>query len=118
MNPDDGRARFAPVAAMGLAAVLATMVLLLASAGHPKDPAVGAAIAFGLFNCVVGAACFGVCRKYPRLALYVVILGNTPGLIIIGLEPSVLRHGEWAFITACWFMTAAWALAGMVRGRC
>ena len=94
---------------MGSAALLGPLL--------PIDKNISEGIAYVVFNVLVAAACFFICKHNPNSVWYVPIICNAVGIISAIVEPNFWITELWIFICSGWVLSIIGATIGAVVGH-
>jgi len=94
---------------MGSAALLGPLL--------PIDKNISEGIAYVVFNVLVAAACFFICKHNPNSVWYVPIICNAVGIISAIVEPNFWITDLWIFICGGWVLSIIGATIGAVVGH-
>lgn len=70
-----------------------------------------------LYNLIIAAGCFFICRKDYKSFWYVPVLCNLPGIFSAIVEPNFWISSLWIIICSGWILSLAAAFAGAYLGR-
>ena len=83
----------------------------------PIDKNISEGIAYVVFNVLVAAACFFICKHNPNSVWYVPIICNAVGIISAIVEPNFWITDLWIFICGGWVLSIIGATIGAVVGH-
>src|SRR4030066_1824233 len=69
-------------------------------------------IAYIVFNILVAAACFFICKHDPKSVWYVPIIANIPGIFSAIVEPNFWITDLWIFIGIGWVLSVVASILG------
>lgn len=70
-----------------------------------------------LYNLIIAAGCFFICRKDYKSVWYVPVLCNLPGIFSALAEPNFWISSLWIIICSGWIVSLATAFAGSYLGK-
>ena len=83
----------------------------------PIDKNISEGIAYIVFNILVAAACFFICKHNPKSVWYVPIICNAVGILSAIVEPNFWITDLWIFICSGWVLSIIGATIGAVVGH-
>jgi len=81
------------------------------------DKNISEGIAYIVFNILVAAACFFICKHNPKSVWYVPIICNAVGILSAIVEPNFWITDLWIFICSGWVLSIIGATIGAVVGH-
>ena len=81
------------------------------------DKNISEGIAYIVFNIIVAAACFFICKHNPKSVWYVPIICNAVGIISAIVEPNFWITDLWIFICSGWVLSIIAAIVGRIVGQ-
>ena len=126
MNSTGKKSFFKGVPSWGLA--LLTMVLsflLLMIVGDiiaaifkiSDENTVAELVFYILYNLIIAAGCFFICRQDYKSVWYVPVLCNLPGIFSAIVEPNFWISSLWIIICSGWILSLVAAFAGSYIGK-
>jgi len=74
-------------------------------------------IFYMLYNLIIAAGCFFICRQDYKSIWYVPVLCNVVGIISAIVESTFWKSSLWMVICGGWILSLAAALLGYYRGK-
>ncbi|OGU84683.1 MAG: hypothetical protein A2W11_07675 [Ignavibacteria bacterium RBG_16_35_7] len=107
---------------LALLTAFVTSILLIVIASLlgsilPIDENISEGIAYIVFNILVAAACFFICKHDPKSVWYVPIIANIPGIFSAIVEPNFWITDLWIFIGIGWVLSVVASILGAIVGR-
>ena len=95
--------------------ILVLLVYLLSSLFKNENIAEGTA--YVIYDIIIAAACFFICRNNPKSIWYVPILCNIMGIISAIVEPNFWITSLWILICSGWLLSVGSAISGAIIGQ-
>ena len=83
----------------------------------PIDKNISEGIVYIVFNIIVAAACFFICKYNPNSVWYAPMICNAVGIISAIVEPNFWITNLWIFICSGWLLSIIAAIAGRTIGK-
>jgi len=74
-------------------------------------------IAYIVYDILIAAGCFFICKNNPKSIWYVPILSNTAGIISAFIEPNFWITSLWILICGGWILSLIGAIGGAIIGK-
>ena len=74
-------------------------------------------IAYVSTGVLIAAACFFICREYPRSVWYVPLICNFTGILAAVIEPAFWGTSMWVMFLIGWILTIFASFIGAWMGR-
>jgi hypothetical protein len=83
----------------------------------PEDNDAAALIFYILYNLIIAAGCFYICRQNPKSIWYVPLLCNIIGIISAIVEPTFWNTSLWMMICSGWLLSLLTSVLGARSGK-
>ena len=83
----------------------------------PEDNDAAALIFYILYNLIIAAGCFYICRQNPKSIWYVPVLCNIIGIISAIVEPTFWNTSLWMMICGGWLLSLLTSVLGARSGK-
>lgn len=83
----------------------------------PEDNDAAALIFYILYNLIIAAGCFYICRQNPKSIWYVPLLCNIIGIISAIVEPTFWNTSLWMMICGGWLLSLLTSVLGARSGK-
>ena len=102
---------------VAISAIIILVLLIYLLSLIFKNENIAEGIAYVIYDIIIAAACFFICRNNPKSIWYVPILCNTMGIISAIVEPNFWITSLWILICSGWLLSVGSAISGAIIGK-